>query len=104
LTVRKKRFVRFLSDEDAVDMELTLQAGRVTGFCLNYRVRVGTDWHEVIRYDTAHGRPHVHRFWYGAEARPWPGPRADLEACVDWADADIRARWQEYRARRRASL
>ena len=105
MTLRTKRFVRFLSDEDAVDLTLTMQAGRITGFCLNYRARVGTIWHEVVRYDTAHGWPHVHRFWRGTTPRPWPGsPPGDLGAAAIWADQDLHANWREYRTRLEATL
>lgn len=103
-SARRKRFVRFLSAEEVVDMELKIQAGAVTGFTLNYRAHMRGSWQEVVRYDTAHGRPHLHRFWEGRVPRPWPHPASDLDAAFDWAEQDLSRPWRAYRALREASL
>lgn len=103
---RPRRHVLPLSGDDEIDVALETRDGRVSGFAVNYRARWGSEWHEVIRYDTHHGRLHVHRFWRGPGRtiefleRPGEGTqdhRERLQAAVD----DIRQNWRAYRARLR---
>jgi hypothetical protein len=102
---RTKRYVRFLSFDDVIDMQIAKHGGRIIAFALNYRVHVGGRWREVVRYDNAHGRAHVHRFWHGPESRPWPGPAvADVGEAYEWAKGDLGTRRREYRTRLEASL
>lgn len=46
-------------------MDCTLQKseGKITGFVVNFRAKISGEWNEVIRYDTYHGKLHVHRYW-----------------------------------------
>ena len=35
-----------------------VKKGRVVRFRIQYEAFIGDKWHEIVRYDTAHGRPH----------------------------------------------
>lgn len=92
-----------------MDVEFEKAAGRVLRFSVNYRARINDEWHEVIRYDTHHGRLHVHRFWRqkGRQIENLEphdsGPR-DYTKALNEAQADIAGRWREYRDHLRRSL
>jgi hypothetical protein len=39
-------------------VQFTTARGRVTNFVVQLEVQIGSEWEPVVRYDTAHGRPH----------------------------------------------
>lgn len=97
---RTQRFIRYLTDADVLDVRFDLRGNRITGFRVNYRAFIEGTWKEIVRYDTSHGRLHVHQFW-----APRRGAKADLDARIrdDYTDAvsgcldDLEANWQVYR-------
>lgn len=85
-----------------MDVEIEKVSGQVVEFSLNHRALIGDEWKEVIRYDTRHGRLHVHRFWrpqgnqvtYLEEPRCRPTDRSEkLQAARD----DIIEGWERHR-------
>lgn len=80
----------------------------MVGFAINYRARVMDRWTEVCRYDTCHGRLHMHRFWLPPdrqiqEARS-PIPVWDTKRALDAAAEDLERQWRTYRMRMRRTL
>ena len=99
-----KSFVVPLTLHDVLDFELRYTRGRVVAFAVNYRALIDGDWVEVVRYDTAHGAAHVHRFWRppGRRIEALPdhvatGP--DLASGLAHAERDLRQNWRKYRRR-----
>ncbi|MFQ5796687.1 MAG: hypothetical protein ACE5JP_16790, partial [Candidatus Bipolaricaulia bacterium] len=71
-----KQWTQDLTHVDRLDV--TLIFGRedgkkvITSFAVSYSTKIEEEWHEVIRYDTAHGFLHVQRFWRSPEPVPLP--------------------------------
>lgn len=69
---------------------------------MNYSARIEGQWNQVIRYDTHHGRLHVHRYW-----RPKGNQIEYLEKegsqCKDYGHTyqqikeDLKENWRRYR-------
>ena len=93
------RYVIWLTDEDHITMDLGFDAAHeLVDGCINYSARIHERWVEVGRYDTAHGVPHVHRFWMSPESiRPLPG--MPVREFIDRGMRDFLQHWPKYRAR-----
>ncbi len=103
-----KRFTSPLSDVDLLDFEIRVAKGHVTDFTINYRARLGDDWHEVVRYDCAHGYLHIHRFWLPAKERlkaleDPKSPKPPYDQALSLAEHDLTMNWRAYRANLEAS-
>ena len=97
--MKRTHFLVELTDGDEIDVWFDVHARRVVAFSVNDRAMVEGKWREVIRFDTAHGRPHVHRFWeaqQGRRRRLLRGP--DLGELLSRCIADVRSHWSTYRA------
>ena len=93
---REKRW-SILYDQARIDVVLKVEAGVVTGFSVNLSYREGEEYHEVIRYDTAHGYVHVHRFWESDEMQRWRSYEGrPLAEAFQAAYDDIKANWERY--------
>ncbi len=80
-----------------VDIRFARKSGRVLEFavCL-VLLEQGREF-EVVRYDSAHGQAHVHRFHASDPSRlreVCPGP--SLNDALTWAMADLRENSAEY--------
>lgn len=100
---QRTRFIRHLTTEDLVDVELDLHQGRVVGFRVNYRAYLHNTWVEIARYDTRHGRLHLHRFWLDSDEQvldlePQNRSTRDYGARFTQAVEDISENWTAYRA------
>jgi len=83
-----------------VDVSIMKAGGRTSAFSVNYRTLVDGVWRDVIRYDTAHGRVHVHRFWREREVEDaGDAQEAGLEDAAKAAYDDVRENWRGYRKR-----
>ncbi len=66
-------------------------------FFVNLSCRVGEEYHEVIRYDTAHGYVHVHRFWESVGMQRWRRYEGrPLSEAFQAAYDDLKANWERY--------
>jgi hypothetical protein len=93
-----------LTDDDIVDIEFEKEEGKVVAFSANLRSRIDGEWREVIRYDTAHGRLHVHRFWRAEEDQiedldPSGEKAGDCGSALGEAVEGIVQNWRVYRER-----
>lgn len=63
MSTKEIAYKRHIGPEDVLDVQLRTRNGRILAFTLNHRTSIKGRWIQVIRYDTHHGRLHVHRFW-----------------------------------------
>lgn len=96
----EKEYIHYLSPEreDRFRYYHQLERGQIVRFCIQYEALIGGAWQAVVRYDTAHGRPHkdlVHpdgtedkQEFYGYSG----------EEVLILGERDIKANWQQYRA------
>jgi hypothetical protein len=61
--MKVKRYRRFMTSEDCVDVTLYLEHNTIFKFALNYRAYMDGRWVEVFRVDNFHGYLHEQRFW-----------------------------------------
>lgn len=89
-------------DEVIVDMGFA-RPGQLTRASVHYRAQIGDEWHEVVRYDNAHGRAHRHQFWMEPPVRPLADATTPT-ALIERAKADLRDNWLRYRHLLEATL
>ena len=47
------------------------QGNQITEFRIQYEAFIGDEWHPIVRYDTAHGKPHRDILPDGVETKEW---------------------------------
>lgn len=63
---------------------------------VHYQSLIKGKWHEVCRYDNAHGPPHVHRFW-GEPSIELLAPDLPAAGLLERGRADLIQNWKRYR-------
>jgi len=96
--IRSTTFKLTFTWEDEVDVTIRKDDGRIKAFSVNYRTKINDRWHDVVRYDTAHGMVHVHRFWASPKVIPLK-ECADMKMAIIEATKDIKSNWAEYKNR-----
>ena len=96
---QRKRFKIVLSDQDEVRVSFDLETGQVVGFAVQYLALIGGKWKPVVRFDTAHGRPHmdISRPDGSQETRTFP--YHDYGTALTHAIGYIQERWESWRDR-----
>jgi len=98
------RTVRFAPGEEA-DLKIVRKGGEFLSFGINYRTLLAGRWHNVIRYDTAHGCVHRHRFWKEGWFEEIENiGEVDLKKAFDGCFEDVIANWGNYKKRMAAAL
>ncbi len=77
--------------------EHTTVQGKVARFVVQYETLVEGAWCPVVRYDTAHGFPHVDRIFQDGRVEKLPLLTTDLAEALTVADEDIEANWERYK-------
>jgi hypothetical protein len=99
--VKRTAFLLDVTDEDVLDVVFDVEGGKVVAFSVNYRALVRGEWREVVRYDTSHGRLHVHEFWPAGTERILPlepDPIDDYTSALEEAMNDLDRNWKTYRS------
>jgi len=93
---RTKRW-KILFDQARIDVILKVEAGTVVAFSVNLSYWEDDAHYDVIRYDTAHGYIHLHRFWISPEPRRWRRYEGrPLAEAFQAAYNDAKEHWEEY--------
>lgn len=53
----------FLSGEDKLKFEFTVNRGKISKFVVQYYAWIETRWRTIIRIDNCHGRGHIHKYY-----------------------------------------
>jgi superfamily II DNA or RNA helicase len=75
-----------------------LIGGRIVRFRIQYEALIGEGWHAIVRYDTAHGRPHqdvLHPDGSQDKVEFYGYSEAEV---LTLGERDIKTNWQRYRA------
>lgn len=67
----------------------TLRGNRLAKFRIQFRMKSGSSWHNVLRYDHAHGPVHRHECWLPGEPSTSVGPFKTLDDALEWCLADL---------------
>jgi len=65
-----KKFSKFLTSEDILDITLEIKKKQIVKFALNYRALINNKWEQIYRVDNFHGFLHEQRFWRTKEPIP----------------------------------
>ncbi len=91
------RYAYLLTLNDRKRHEHVIEQGRVTRFMVQFETFVEGKWLPVIRYDTAHGFPHVDRTLPDGTIEKILLLTKDLGEALTFADQDIDENWQRYK-------
>jgi len=65
-----KKFSKFLTSEDLLDITLEIKKKEIKKFALNYRALIANKWEQIYRVANFHGFLHEQRFWRSKEPIP----------------------------------
>jgi len=94
-----KRFKIVLSDEDEVRVDFDLEKGQVVEFAVQYLAMIRGKWQPVVRFDTAHGRPHVDISHPDGSQETRTFPFNDYGSALTYAINYIQEHWESWRER-----
>jgi len=73
--------------------------GRITRFIIQYEAYIREKWHPIVRYDTAHGRPHKDILHIDGSQEKVEFYNYSREEVLTFGERDIKANWQQYRTK-----
>lgn len=74
-----------------------LDGGVVIAFTIQYEAEIDGQWHEIVRYDSAHGRPHKDLLHPDGSETKEEFPYYTNAEVITLGQNDIRKNWQRYR-------
>lgn len=74
-----------------------LERGVITFFTIQYEAEIDGVWREIVRYDTAHGRPHKDLIHPDGTETKEEFIHYDNAQVLTFGQNDIRKNWKEYR-------
>lgn len=95
--MKTTRYVYLLTLNDRKRHEHINDRGKVIKFVIQYETFVEGAWHPVIRYDTAHGFPHMDRIYPDGMVEKIPLLANNLGEALTFADQDIDEHWEQYK-------
>ena len=79
-------------------VQFTTSRGRVTKFVVQLEVQTGSEWRPVVRYNTAHGRPHRDLYRLdGSITKQWLD--MSFNDALTYAIREIKDNWRRYAER-----
>ncbi|GAB4448595.1 MAG: hypothetical protein Fur0044_44270 [Anaerolineae bacterium] len=75
-----------------------LAQGRIVRFSIQYEAYIDGKWQAIVRYDTAHGRPHKDMLHPDGSQDKVEFYGYAREEVLTLGERDIKANWQRYRA------
>jgi len=83
---------------DRVEVRVVREDGATIDFSVQYLARIGESWYPIVRFDTAHGGPHMDvASPDGTSVRIDLAPGLGYRQAFDMALTDISRQWQHYR-------
>ncbi len=91
------RYSYLLTLNDRKRHEHVTEHGSVTHFVVQYETFIEGEWRAVIRYDTAHGFPHIDRIFLDGTVEKIPLLTKNLGEALTVADQDIDENWERHK-------
>lgn len=84
---------------DVLRLRIATEHGEVRGFTVQYEATVDDERVPVVRYDTAHGRPHRDVLDRRGETirKDWLPESLGNKGALEEANQDLRTNWGQYR-------
>jgi hypothetical protein len=86
--VKVTQYCYLLTMNDRKRHEHRTVQGKVTGVAVQYETFFAGEWRPVIRYDTAHGFPHVDKIYADGTTEKIPLLTLDMAEALTVADQD----------------
>jgi hypothetical protein len=94
-----KDFIVYLSPEceDRLRHSHAMRGGRLVRFCVQYEALIGDAWAPIVRYDTAHGRPHKDLLHPDGTQSREEFRGYSVEDMMGLGERDIKLNWRKQR-------
>jgi len=101
-----KEFTKIISpgDEDRLRIRITTQKGEVVNVMVQYEAKITGTWHEIVRYDCAHGFFHRDVLYPKGKTEKQPIMIENLNDALQYAEQDLKDRWNWYKDRYKRRL
>jgi ElaB/YqjD/DUF883 family membrane-anchored ribosome-binding protein len=96
-----KEFTKILDDcnENRLRVKLTLLKGKIKNVVVQHEAYVHNKWYVIVRYDCSHGFIHRDILHPDGTKEKYPILLDTLEQFLQYAEQDIKDRWEWYRSR-----
>ena len=101
---RDYSWTKWLTDRDRVEVRVQTEGKEVLNFAVQYLATIDATWHPVVRFDTAHGGPHIDILSPAGRKETRDLKGMDNRDALTYALSDIDRRWEFYRQRYRREL
>ena len=95
----EKAYVQMVTSRDRIRVRFKKDRGKITAFVVQYETFVKGQWSAVIRYDTAHGRPHTDVINPDGTKKKRLLHFPNFNDAFSYAQEDVKANWERYRER-----
>jgi hypothetical protein len=97
--VVEKSYVRILGVRDRIRVRFKKDRGKITEFVIQYETLVKDEWQAVVRYDTAHGRPHTDIIMPDGTKEKRLLHFPNFNDAFSYAEENVKINWECYRRR-----
>ncbi|MFZ3254363.1 MAG: hypothetical protein WA133_08800 [Syntrophales bacterium] len=99
--LKSKEFIKTISINggDRLRIRIATEKGRVANIMVQYEANIAGIWREIVRYDCAHGFLHRDVILPKGKTEKQPLSIANLNDALQYAEQDIKDRWQWYKER-----
>ena len=97
----EKEFLKLLGTKgtDRLRLKIVTKKRSVTNLLVQFETYIDEKWCPIVRYDTAHGFPHRDVIHPNGDKEKFPLNFSDLNSLLQYAEQDIKDRWQWYKER-----
>jgi len=101
MSLKNKEFTKAISIDgnDRLRIRIGTEKGLVVNIMVQYEANIAGAWREIVRYDCAHGFLHRDVILPKGKTEKQPLSIANLGAALQYAEQDIKDRWQWYKER-----
>jgi len=101
MSLKSKEFIKTISIDgnDRLRIRIGKRKGQVINIMVQYETNIAGTWREIVRYDCAHGFLHRDVILPKGKTEKQPLSIANLSDALQYAEQDIKDRWQWYKER-----
>ena len=96
---RREEFTVILTMEDQVRVRFDKEGPKIIDFSVQYLARIRDQWQPIVRFDTAHGRPHMDISHPDGTQETRDLHFYNYNVALTYAIKNIQERWEFYRER-----
>ena len=101
MSLKIKEFIKTISIDgnDRLRIRIGTRKGQVVNIMVQYETNIARTWREIVRYDCAHGFLHRDVILPKGKTEKQLRSIANLSDALQYAEQDIKDRWQWYKER-----